>query len=194
MRTKLYRPRVTGELVHRSRVCELLERHLDRPVTLVCAPAGFGKTTLLSDCLEHSPVSSAWLSLDKGDSDVGVFLSYLVAAIRTLFPAACAGTLELLQAPVFPPLVPLVTTLANDLDRLSEDPRLPAGERFILVLDDYHLIRESAVHTLLGELLRYPPRAMHLVISARQEPAFLQTARAPRGTGRNQDPGPAVYR
>ena len=179
LRTKLYRPRATGDLIHRPRMCELLDRYLDRAVTLVCAPAGFGKTTLLSDWLEHSPVPSAWLSLDKSDGDLGVFLSYFVAAIRTLFPAACGDTLAMLDAAVLPPLDPLVTTLANDLDRLADDPTPPSPQRFVLVLDDYHLIRESAVQTLLVELLHRPPRTMHLVLSARQEPpALLQTLRA----------------
>ena len=96
LRTKLYRPRTAGDLIHRTRIFDILNRHLDRPVTVVCAPAGFGKTMLLSDWLEHGPHPSAWLSLDERDGDLAIFLSYLVAAVRTLFPAACAGTLALL--------------------------------------------------------------------------------------------------
>jgi LuxR family maltose regulon positive regulatory protein len=181
LRTKLYRPRAAGDLIHRTRVHEILNRHLDRTVTVVCAPAGFGKTTLLSDWLEHAPIPSAWLSLDEHDSDLGVFLSYFVAAVRTLFSSACADTLALLRAPILPPLAHLATALTNDLDRLADEPGLPAGGRFILVLDDYHQVREPAVHALLGELLHHPPRALHLILSARQDPPFPLHALRGRG-------------
>ena len=93
----------------------------------------------------------------------------------------------MLQAPVLPPLSYLVTALANDLDRLADQadpagrPVLPDGQRFILVLDDYHLIREPAIHELLGDLLRHPPRTLHLVISARLDPPFLPHSARSRG-------------
>ena len=133
----------------------------------------------MTDWLETCPRPSAWVSLDKSDSDLSVFLTYFIAAVRTLFPEAGADTLTMLQAPVLPPLSYLVTALANDLDRLADQadpagrPVLPDGQRFILVLDDYHLIREPAIHELLGDLLRHPPRTLHLVISARLDPPFL---------------------
>jgi LuxR family transcriptional regulator, maltose regulon positive regulatory protein len=192
LRTKLYRPRPTRDLVHRTRLHDLLSRNLDRTVTLACAPAGFGKTTMLTDWLERCPYPSAWLSLDKSDSDLGVFLAYLVAAVRTVFPSACADTLTLLQAAVLPPLASLATTLTNDLDCLEDDlarlsertrPVEPAGpgRRLILVLDDYHLVSEPAVHSLLSELLRHPPRTIHLVFSTRQDPPFPQHVLRARG-------------
>src|SRR5512143_3117496 len=86
LRTKLYRPRPNRDLVHRTRLHEALERYLDKTMTLVCAPAGFGKTTMLTDWLEQCAHPSAWLSLDKSDGDLAVFLAYFVAAVRTLFP------------------------------------------------------------------------------------------------------------
>ena len=157
--TKLNRPRIAGDIVRRARARERLERSLDRPLTLVCAPAGYGKTTLLSVWLADSGHPYAWLSLDESDSDPAVFLSYFVAAIRTVYPEACARTLDLLRAPELPPMSLLVTALANDLDALPCEPA-PADERcFILVLDDYHLVHNEAVHALLAELLRHPPRA-----------------------------------
>ncbi|MGE5602788.1 MAG: LuxR C-terminal-related transcriptional regulator [Nitrososphaerales archaeon] len=183
LRTKLYRPRPNRDLVHRTRLHEALERYLDKTMTLVCAPAGFGKTTMLTDWLEQCAHPSAWLSLDKSDGDLAVFLAYFVSAVRTLFPSSCADSLALLQAPVLPPLASLVTALVNDLDRLADEPQLSPGVlasgRFIMVLDDYHLVREPVIHNLLGELLRHPPRTMHLILSARQDPPFLnQTLRA----------------
>ena len=110
-RTKLYRPRTTRDLVGRPSVRELLDCVPDPWLTLICAPAGFGKTTLLNDWLENCSTPNAWLSLDEGDSDLGVFLTYFVAAVRTVFPFACAGTLQLLRGVALPPLARLVTEL-----------------------------------------------------------------------------------
>ena len=169
-RTKLSRPRIGGDVVRRARVRECLERSLDHPLTLVCAPAGYGKTTLLSDWLAGSDHPYAWVSLDESDSDLAVFLSYFVAAVQTAYPEACAQTLDLLRAPELPPAVALVTALANDLDALPCEPGPADGRCFILVLDDYHLVRNKAVHALLAELWRHPPRAVHLILSTRQDP------------------------
>lgn len=181
LRTKFYRPRAAGALIRRSRVYEILNNSLDRTLTLVSAPAGFGKTTLLSDWLDSCPLPSAWLSLDEGDSNVGVFLRYFAGAVQTLFPEACGDTLAHLQAPALPPLNSLVTTLANDLDHLADGPDLSSERRFVLVLDDFHLLKGEAVHALLGELLRHPPRALHLVVSTRQDPPFPLHALRARG-------------
>ncbi len=177
LRTKLYRPRPTSGLIARPRALEILNRRMDRALTLVCAPAGFGKTTLISDWLEHCADPSAWLSLDKGDGELGVFLSYFVAAARTLFPEACANTHALLRAPALPPFGHLATALVNDLDEMADN--LAPDERFIFVLDDYHLVSNSAVDALLTELLRHLSRSLHLVISTRRDPPFpVHTLRA----------------
>jgi LuxR family maltose regulon positive regulatory protein len=170
LRTKLYRPRTTGELVPRQRLFAVFDRYLERPATLVCAPAGYGKTTAISLWLENCQCPSAWLSLDPGDSNVAVFVAYFVAAVRTVFPDACPKTLALLGAPAMPPLSALVTTLSNDLESLADEPTLRDGRRLVLVLDDYHTIDNEAVHALVGELLRHPPRTLHLVLSARHDP------------------------
>jgi LuxR family maltose regulon positive regulatory protein len=182
--TKLNRPRIAGDVVRRARARERLERNLDRPLTLVCAPAGYGKTTLLSVWLADSGYPHAWLSLDEGDGDPAVFLSYFAAAIRTAYPKACARTLDLLREPELPPPGLLVTALANDLDALPCDPASAYGRRFILVLDDYHLVHNEAVHALLADLLRHPPRTLHLILSTRQDPPLpLNVLRARGGLG-----------
>jgi len=124
LRSKFYRPRAAGDLVRRPRVHETLDRYPDRTVTLVCAPAGFGKTTLLSDWAADCPAPNAWLSLDEQDSSLDRFLAYFVAAVRTIFPSSCAETVALLRALGLPPLGALSTALTNDLDRLAEDPSL----------------------------------------------------------------------
>ncbi len=172
IQTKLYRPVVKEDLVHRTRLIDLLNSGRDFPLTLILAPAGSGKSTLLSDWLESCPCPSAWLSLDEGDSDLGVFLSYFIAAIRTVFADACRQTLALLQAAEQPPASVLVATLINEIEDLRDSPLLASEQSFVLVLDDYHAITGQEVNALLIELLRHPPQTMRLAIATRSDPAL----------------------
>lgn len=160
--TKLKRPLVTADWIDRPRLSEQLNRSMQQsPLTLVCASAGFGKTTLVSSWIESMtannspPTPAAWLSLDASDSEVEIFLRYFVAAIHTVFPGSCPETLALLQAPSPTGQAPLVVALSNELDRL------PA--RMVLVLDDYHALRGRSVSDFLSELLRHWPQSLHLV-------------------------------
>ena len=126
--TKLNRPPVPRDWVDRPRLIEQLNRSLQQgPLTLVCASAGFGKTTLVSSWIEgHAagrggvtpPLPAAWLSLDESDSDLMVFLRYFVAAIRTVFPESCTESLALLQASQQVAQMPLVIALSGDIERL----------------------------------------------------------------------------
>jgi len=168
--TKLNPPRIAADVVRRARVRERLERGLHRPLTLVCAPAGYGKTTLLSDWLAGSGYPYIWLSLDESDSDLAVFLNYFVAAIRTAYPQACTDTLGLLAAPELPPPTRLANALANDLEALPCQPGPADGRCCILVLDDCHLVHNEAIFALLSEIWRHPPRTVHLILSTRQDP------------------------
>ena len=170
--TKLSPPRTAGDLVRRARVRELLDRSLEHSLTLVCAPAGYGKTTLLSDWLADSGHPYVWLSLDESDNDLVVFLSYFVTAIRTVYTQACTNTLGLLAAPELPPPTRLANALANDLEALPCQPGPADGRCCILVLDDYHIVHNEAISALLGEIWRYPPRTMHLILSTRLDPNF----------------------
>ena len=166
--TKLTRPLLAADQIDRPRLIEMLDRGLPGPLTLVSAAAGFGKTTLVSVWIDRLttpdglPLPAAWLSLDESDSDLELFLRYFVAAIRTVFPAACAETLALLQAPFAPNETPLLVTLSNELELL------PA--RLVLVLDDYHSLRGQAVHDFLSELIRHWPQRLHLVLISRSNP------------------------
>lgn len=179
IKTKLYRPVVSGDLVHRQRLIDLLDRGSDLPLTLVTAPAGSGKTTLLCDWLAGCVCPSAWLSIDEGDGDLPVFLSYLVAAIQTVFPDACQELQALLAAPELPPPHILAAVLVNEFDSLRVQSGLASGPRFVLVLDDYHLLRSQAIDSLLIALLRHPPPALRLVLASRSDPALpLPTLRA----------------
>ena len=180
LQTKLHQPRLPNDLVTRSRLVKLLNQDINHQLILVCAPAGFGKTTLVGNWLRHMAASqgeqgaclpSAWLSLDENDSDLILFLRYFIAALRTIFNEACEETLALLQARQQPPLAVLFATLSNELEGLT-------GE-FILVLDDYHTIRGTEVHNLLGELARHWPRSLHLVLISRINPPIpLSSLRA----------------
>jgi hypothetical protein len=103
IRTKLHRSRVSDDLVLRRHLLDRLNQSLGRKLTLVCAPAGFGKTTLVVSWLDSCHRTSAWLSLDESDNQLLLLLSYLVSAIRSLFPQACQDSLESLQSPQTPP-------------------------------------------------------------------------------------------
>ena len=183
LQTKLHKPRLPHELVVRSRLLEWLNRGIDYPLTLVCAPAGYGKTTLICTWLDRMSADrgegmaflpSAWLSLDEDDSDLNLFLRYFIAALRTIFADACANTLALLQAGQPPPQAILRTMLFNELEELP-------GE-VILVLDDYQFIHGNAVHNLLIELARHWPKPLHLVLISRIDPPLPLTSLRPKGS------------
>ncbi len=174
--TKLYRPAVGGDFVRRPRLTRLLDQGRYLPLTLISAPAGSGKTSLLSDWLAACPCPSAWLSLDETDGDLSLFLSYFIAALRTICPGACPQTLAILHAPELPPVAVLAGLLSNEIESLHDHPALAAQKGFVLALDDYHLLSGQAVNGLLAELLRHPPRAMHLALATRSDPALPLTS------------------
>jgi LuxR family maltose regulon positive regulatory protein len=116
LRTKLHMPRVTGDLINRPHLVERLNRGLDRKLTLISASAGYGKTTLAVAWLQDCPHPVVWLSLDEDDSDLIIFLTYVVAAIQTVFPDACPRTQSLGQAPQLPPVDYIATTFIDESD------------------------------------------------------------------------------
>jgi LuxR family maltose regulon positive regulatory protein len=162
--TKLTVPSVRASLVRRPRLSERIEEGTERKLTLVSAPAGFGKTTLLSVwASERSNVRSvAWLSLDAADNDPARFWRYFVAAVDRLQPGSGETALALLGSPQAPPIEAVLTTLLNELADLEAD--------VALVLDDYHLIESRAIHEALTFLIEHLPARMHLVISTRADP------------------------
>ena len=175
LETKLHVPRWRRGLVARPRLSERLSRGAESALTLVSAPAGFGKTTLLAEWLAAAPAdgrSVAWLSLDQRDNDPALFWTYLVAALKTAAAGDGAAALSLLQSPQPPGEAGLVTLL-NDLDAISDD--------VVLVLDDYHVIDARDVQDGMAFLLEHLPPQIHLVIAGRADPA-LPLARL-RGRG-----------
>jgi len=172
---------VSGDLIRRQRLIDLLAKGWDLPLTLVSAPAGSGKTTLVSDWLAMCPCPSAWLSLGEGDSSLAIFLDYFIAAIRSIIPDACEKTLALLRVAELPPLRILASSLINEIDSLRDSAALATEKSFVLVLDDYHLIKGQAISDLLIEILRHPPQTMRLVLITRMDPALpLSSLRARR--------------
>ena len=173
LRTKLRRPLPASSLVPRQRLVDKLSERPDATLTLIVASAGSGKTSLVTQWLEHIRWPVAWLSLDETDNDLAVFLSYLIAAIDTTLPGACADTERLLHAPQLPPVDYLIATLINELSGVTQP--------FVLVLDDYHHIRDASIHQFVGQLLHHAPPALHLVITSRFDPPLPLSRLAARG-------------
>ena len=159
-RTKLRPPRLANDLISRPRLLARLDRLAS--LSLIVAPAGYGKTTLISMWLAQSALPSAWISLDDKDDDPAYFLADIVAAIRTLFPKFGDGLLEGLGVARGRSFADLVTIFINELNLLNQE--------FVLVLDDYHSVHVPAIHQWLVQLLTHPPDAIHLVIAARHDP------------------------
>lgn len=162
LRAKLNPPRLRSTLTRRAELLDRLNQGLSGDVTLISAPAGYGKTTLVAEWAEQAPLPVAWLTLDETDSDVITFLTYLIASVRTIFPEACPATLALVQGaqPLQASLLPII--LVNEIDDLRQ--------RFALVLDDYHFVSQPLIHELVDSILRRPPAQLHLILLSRTEP------------------------
>ena len=170
LETKLYVPRSRRGLVPRPRLSERLDRGTASKLTLVSAPAGFGKTTLLTEWLAAGPAApagerlAAWLSLDRADNDPASFWAYVIAALRTVASGVGESALALLQAPRPPPIETVLTVLLNDLGATAGD--------IVLVLDDYHVIDARDVQDGMAFLLDHLPPRLHVVIASRADPAL----------------------
>ena len=154
---KLHRPRALAGWIVRSRLLERLDLVLQAPVALVSAPAGFGKTTLLSQWLDRCPLPNAWLQLDEGDHEIPAFLAGVVAALRQLFPDCLRKTADLLllsQGSI--PMTIWKSTLIDDLALLEDTP-------CVLALDDYHLVGNPLIDVLLTDVLCSESLSLHLI-------------------------------
>src|SRR5436190_1970137 len=160
--TKLYLPRLRPNVVFRPRLLERLNEGVHRKLTLISAPAGFGKTTLVSEWVEGIERPIAWLSLDEGDNDPARFLAYLVTALQTIAAHIGEGVLGMLQSSQPPPPEAMLTALLNEITTLPDN--------FVLVLDDYHVIDAKPVDMALTYLVEHLPPQMHLVIATREDP------------------------
>lgn len=168
--SKLFIPPARPALVPRPRLIKRLSESLHCKLTLISAPAGFGKTTLASEWAQavgggKPPIAIAWLSLDESDNDYARFLTYFIAALNRVEGTKTAigeGALTMLQSPQPSPTEAVLTPLINEIAAIPD--------RIILVLDDYHVIESSQVDDVLTFLLENLPPQMHLVIATRDDP------------------------
>lgn len=181
LQAKLNRPRVTRDLIVRPRLLKLLDSGLSEPLTIVVAPAGFGKTTLVSSWIEElaagrrhgvDPVPATWLSLDESDSDPNIFLRYFINALQSIFPEAASETLSLLAGRQPPPDI-LAGILSNEIEALPSE--------FIMVLDDIHVLSGRSVFDFLTTWTHHWPRPLHLVLVSRLTPSLPLTALRAKG-------------
>ena len=171
--TKLYIAPPCPTLVPRPRLIERLNAGLNRKLTLISAPAGFGKTTLLGEWVGSCGRPVSWVSLDSGDNDPARFLAYFITALQMIEPNVGEGVLSAFQAPQSSPLEAVLTALVNDIAAVPQP--------FALVLDDYHAIKAQPIHDALTFLLDHLPPQMHLIVATRGDPP-LPVARL-RGRG-----------
>ncbi|HET9905567.1 MAG TPA: LuxR C-terminal-related transcriptional regulator [Anaerolineales bacterium] len=162
--TKLYIPPPRPKVVTRTRLIERLNEGLHHKLTLISAPAGFGKTTLVSEWVSNCGRSVSWLSLDKGENDPARFLTYFISSLQIISSNFGEKVLGLIQAsqPQPPSLESILTPLLNEITAIPQD--------FILVLDDYHVIDSKHIDSGLAFLIEHLPPQMHLVIVTREDP------------------------
>jgi LuxR family maltose regulon positive regulatory protein len=162
--TKLHIPPAGNNIVHRSALHEKLNSGLNRKLILVSAPAGFGKTTVVSDWIFENKIPSAWFSLDNGDNDPVDFLSYIISGIQSIHTTFGQGAIKLLNSPNRPSVESIASLLINEIFNINLN--------FLLVLDDFHLIKSDEVLKLVAYLLDHIPVNFHIVILTRSDPAL----------------------
>jgi LuxR family transcriptional regulator, maltose regulon positive regulatory protein len=162
LRTKLYIPAMRSQQVNRPRLITLLNGGRDKTLTLVSAPAGYGKTTMVSRWLKETGTAAAWLSLDAGDNDPIRFLQYLLEAIQTIAPGAAKEAQGILQGGQLTKYENVIDLLTNELAMIPD--------QFILVLDDFHVISTEAVLNIMLYLLEHLPPEKHVVLLTRIDP------------------------
>lgn len=164
LRTKLYIPLFRPNLIARTHLVERLASGLERKLTLISAPAGFGKSTLLSECAGRCQRPLAWIALDKGDNDPSRFLSYLIAALQRIEMEVGESAMLALLSPQPPALDSLITGLINEIAEIATP--------FVLVLDDYHVITNPEIQNALFYLIEHLPPNLHMIIASRADPPW----------------------
>ena len=164
LNTKLYIPQLNANLIPRPHLNKRLDEGLTRKLTLVSAPAGFGKSTAVTGWLAENGNQAAWLSLDEGDNDSVRFWTYLIAAIQSVHPEVGAEARQVVSAPQLRSTNPAAISLINDISQLDRD--------LILILDDYHVIESEQIHSGIGYLLEHQPQNLHVVLVTRADPSI----------------------
>ena len=168
LNSKIFIPPSSSKLVPRQRLIDLLNKGLNCKLSLVSAPAGYGKSTLLANWVEQQQLPCAWISLDEKDNDPARFFTYLIAGLKLIrldFDDKLLSTFQDQDTDLAESfLMPLINRISN------------TDDRYLLVLDDCHLIQNQAIHTAMIFLLDHLPRNMHLIIATRSDPP-LQLAK-----------------
>ena len=162
--TKLHIPPVGINIVHRTELYDKLNMGLSRKLTLVSAPAGYGKTTLISDWIKQQNITTVWYSIDNADNDPLDFLSYLISGIQGIYKEFGQSSLKLLNLPNKPSSESILGILINEILKINHN--------FLLVLDDFHLIESSDVLKIVIYLLEHIPTNIHIVILTRSDPSI----------------------
>jgi LuxR family maltose regulon positive regulatory protein len=160
--SKLFVPRPRRDAIPRPRLIERLNQGVQRTMSLVSAPAGFGKSTLVAEWVALCGRQTAWLSVDEGDSDLSRFLIHLVAAVQTVSVGVGRDASAALQSPQPPPSEAILTALINEISALPDS--------MVLVLDDYHAVDAAPIDAAVGFLIEHLPQQVHLVIATREDP------------------------
>jgi LuxR family maltose regulon positive regulatory protein len=160
--TKLNRPAIDRRWMARPRLISSLDRSLDKRVTLISAPAGYGKTTLVVQWLDQITATPIWLSLDQYDNEPDRFIRYIIAGVRRHFPEFGIRTESLLASPTLPPPNYLADTLVSDLVALKKP--------LVIAIDDFHTTASEPVQAVLARMIQYLPDNVHLVIATRVDP------------------------
>ncbi len=171
--SKLCVPPLRSQIVLRPRLTDKLESGGNNKLTLVSAPAGYGKTTLVTEWLDQGKYLVTWLSLDEGDNDPRRFFVYLIAALQQVNQGIGKAVQAMLVSPQPPPDEVVIGTLVNEIAAVPEP--------FILVLDDYHVIHTPPIHKQIASLIEHQPSQMHLVLITREDPLLPLSRLRARG-------------
>lgn len=164
IKTKLFIPPPRSNWVQRTHLTDRLGKITHYKLTLISAPAGFGKTTLLSEWISRSETPITWVSLDEGDNDPASFLKYIINALQAIEPNAGKAALSLMKSPQRPPIASIMISLVEALSNIPSD--------CALVLDDYHFIDAEEIHKMVVFLIDRMPPQVHIVIGTRVDPPF----------------------
>ena len=162
LRTKIHKPNITPDLMIRSRLIDELNSNICKPVTLVSAPAGYGKSMAISQWINNSGLKSIWISLDEEMNDLRTFLEYFNEAMNMIAPGLFTDIQQMLKGPGVPKVKIIFEEFVNRLDKFDE--------QFVIVLDDYHFIKDQEIHDLINFYFQNPPENIHLIIISRIDP------------------------
>ena len=154
LRTKLNRPQISSGDIYREHLVQQMNQSIDKPLSLISAGAGYGKSNLVSSWLENNEYKYVWYSMDEDDNDLQQFLNNLCEGIDALLPRAMSNFQSYISGPNLPPTKDIANSLINELDLLKDD--------FVLVLDDFHSIKNQELIEIIKILLSYPPEGLHL--------------------------------